>query len=55
MHRPGKLIEGTWKVIDFPPPVGISARVSLPCKTDRMISSCKGLKDEYPQNLFRIW
>lgn len=40
---------GTWKQIDFPPPVGSSARVSLPSSTDRMISSCRGRKEEYPQ------
>jgi hypothetical protein len=45
---------GTWNVIDFPPPVGISPRVSFPSAIDLIISSCKGLKDVYPQYLVRI-
>jgi hypothetical protein len=45
-HNPSIAIAGTWKVIDLPPPVGNSAKVSLPSRTDWMISSCSGLKEE---------
>ena len=34
---------GTWKQMDFPPPVGIIANASFPFKTELIISSCKGL------------
>jgi len=35
--------------MDFPPPVGKSASVSLPSITEFIMSSCNGLKVEYPQ------
>jgi hypothetical protein len=44
--------DGTWNVIDFPPPVGISPRVSLPSAIDLMISSWSGLKEEFCKDLF---
>gem|GEM_PF-5672649 len=31
---PSRIIPGTWKVMLFPPPVGISPNVSFPAKTD---------------------
>ena len=42
-------IAGTWKHIDFPPPVGNNARVSFPFNIDWIISSCMGRNDSYPQ------
>jgi hypothetical protein len=43
MQIPSLAKAGTWKQIDFPPPVGKRAKVSWPSKTDKIISSCKGL------------
>jgi hypothetical protein len=43
--------------MDFPPPVGIMASVSFLLSTDRIISSCCGRKEAYPQwvcNMERI-
>ena len=45
-------IAGTWKQIDFPPPVGSKAKVSRQETTASTISSCKGRKDGYPQYCF---
>src|SRR5437764_763499 len=53
-HIPSLIIAGTWKQIDFPPPVGINARVSWPDTTELIISFCKGLKVSYPQYFFNI-
>ena len=38
------VMAGTWKVSDLPPPVGISASVSRPAATLRMMSPCNGRK-----------
>src|SRR6187551_209476 len=53
-HTPSLSREGTWKQTDFPPPVGSSASVSLPDKTDSIISACNGRKESYPQTFFKI-
>ena len=45
---------GIWKVIDLPPPVGMSPSVSFPAQTEQMISSCKGRKVGYPQYFPKI-
>ena len=39
---PGRANAGTWKVLDFPPPVGMKAKVSVPERTLRITSSCPG-------------
>ena len=39
---PGIANAGTWKVIDLPPPVGISANVSCPDRILSMTSACPG-------------
>ena len=46
MQIPGIASAGTWKVMDFPPPVGINPSVSFPAQTERMMSSCNGRNDE---------
>jgi hypothetical protein len=51
---PSWTMAGTWKVIDFPPPVGIRPRVSFPSATDRIICSCKGLNEVKPQYFVNI-
>ena len=38
-QMPGRAKAGTWKVMDFPPPVGIKAKVSAPARTLRITSS----------------
>ena len=43
-QMPGRAKAGTWKVMDLPPPVGISASVSVPANTLRITSSCPGRK-----------
>ena len=43
-HTPSIASAGTWKVIDFPPPVGISPRVSFPAPMLSMISRWMPLK-----------
>src|SRR5690606_21746280 len=45
---------GTWKHIDFPPPVGSTASVSFPFNADRMMSCCKGRNASKPQYFFNI-
>ncbi len=49
MQSPSRVIVGTWYVSDLPPPVGISASVSRPASTERMISSCTGRNSPNPQ------
>ena len=51
MQTPSIAIAGTWKQIDFPPPVGSRARVSFPLMTESTMSSCIGRNDGYPQYL----
>ena len=53
-QRPSLAIAGTWKQIDFPPPVGNSAKVSSPPRTELIMSSCRGLKFSCPQYCFNI-
>ena len=40
MHVPSQAKAGTWNVIDLPPPVGISPRVSRPAEMLSMMSRC---------------
>ena len=39
-HTPSWANAGTWKVMDFPPPVGISPKVSFPEPILSIISFC---------------
>ena len=48
-HKPSFANAGTWKVMDLPPPVGISPSVSCPSPMLRMMSSCMPRKLLYPQ------
>ena len=49
MVSPPRTSAGIWKQIDFPPPVGRTARVSRPCRIERMTGICAGLKSGYPK------
>ncbi len=51
---PGNNIAGTWKQTDFPPPVGISTRVSFLFSTPSIICACKGRNCSYPKYFLRI-
>jgi hypothetical protein len=53
-HIPSAARAGTWNVIDLPPPVGISARVSFPEAILKIISSWSGLNEEKPHVFFKI-
>ena len=53
-HKPGRASAGTWKVMDLPPPVGISPSVSFPLPMLRMMSSCIPRKLSYPQYCFKM-
>src|SRR5687767_11919763 len=53
-HRPSIAIAGTWKQIDFPPPVGSRARQSFLLSTVLIMSSCKGRNPAKPQYSFTI-
>ena len=52
-QSPSLASAGTWKVMDFPPPVGISPKVSRPSVMLLMISSWIPRKVSYPQYCFR--
>ena len=54
MQMPSIAIVGTWKVSDFPPPVGMSPSVSFPDAILWIISPCKGRKLSYPQYFFSM-
>lgn len=41
---------GTWKQIDFPPPVGKSAKTSFPTITSSTMASWDRRKESNPQN-----
>ena len=43
---------GSWKQSDLPPPVGSSAKTSLPASESRMISSCNGRNEVKPKYCF---
>ena len=49
---PGRRSAGSWKQSDLPPPVGSTAKTSLPASESRMISSCNGRKELKPKNCF---
>ena len=42
--RPSFIMAGTWKHMDFPPPVGSMASVSRPSRAEVTISFCMGRK-----------
>ena len=42
---PLNTMAGTWNVMDFPPPVGRRPSVSIPERTDKIISSWSGRKE----------
>ena len=54
MARPSRIMAGSWKHSDFPPPVGRMASTSSPARAEEIISSCLGLKVVYPQYFFNI-
>ena len=54
MHTPSIARAGTWNVMDLPPPVGISPRVSCPDPMLSIISRCIPRKSSYPQYLRNI-
>src|SRR6185436_34818 len=41
--------------MDFPPPVGNTARVSCPASTDWITRRCSGRKSGYPKCSLRSW
>ncbi len=45
---------GTWKLIDFPPPVGKSAKTSFPTITSSTMASWDRRKESNPQNCDNI-
>ena len=49
MAVPSVISAGSWKQMDFPPPVGMSASVSFFCRMVEMISSCSGRNPVYPK------
>ena len=50
--RPSRASAGSWKQSDLPPPVGSSAKTSLPASESRMISSCNGRNEVKPKYCF---
>jgi len=53
-HTPVWHSAGTWKHIDFPPPVGMSPRVSRLSRMLLMMSVCMPRKSSYPQYCLRM-
>ena len=54
MARPSRIMAGSWKHSDFPPPVGRMASTSSPARAEEIISSCLGRNDVYPQYFLNI-